>query len=125
MAAATAVPSRCSHADGYTTACSRAAARSSEPMPEGYDETGSLVCRGGKFVDLPSQSAPDKTDRHAAGANRLKTSNDDVEEFSRYDSMKLFLHQTEFQKGVRSLRLHDVPHPLSALRAAGKLGIAY
>ena len=31
--------------------------------PEGYDETGSLVCRGGKFVGLAvDESAPDKTE---------------------------------------------------------------
>ena len=35
--------------------------------PEGYDETGSLVCRGGKFVGLAvDESAPDKTDRRVA-----------------------------------------------------------
>ena len=35
--------------------------------PEGYDETGSLVCRGGKFVGLAGdESAPDKTDRRVA-----------------------------------------------------------
>ena len=35
--------------------------------PEGYDETGSLVCRGGKFVGLAvDESAPDKTARRVA-----------------------------------------------------------
>ena len=51
-----------------------------------------------------------------------------AEEFSRYDSMKLFLHQIyEFQKGVRSLVLCTMCRTCASLLSERleRLGIAY
>lgn len=46
-----------------------------------------------------------------------------AEEFSRYDSMKLFLHQIyEFQKGVRSLVLCTMCRTCASLLSSGWKG---
>lgn len=46
-----------------------------------------------------------------------------AEEFSRYDSMKLFLHQIyEFQKGVRSLVLCTMSAPALLCSPSGWKG---